>query len=246
MADKKKKKTQSTGLHKSVRTRKRNTKANTQRYLPFAEIKNDIVILKNGGMRAVLQIEPLNFNLKSETEQIGIISGYESFINTLVFPVQILVRSTKVDIDPYLSLINENATKQTNPLLKNQTEAYGKFIKKVVDVADIMQKKFYIVVPLEILEKKRTPINRFLDWMNTDDSGAKAATRSRSYQSQYNRLKERVDLVRAGLEAIGLGVKQLQTAELISLYYEVYNRGQRQSQKITPKTPLHTNAMGTL
>jgi hypothetical protein len=232
--------TQGGSVDKTVRTRKNNSKTNTQRYLPFAEIKNDIVVLKNGGLRAVLQIEPINFNLKSETEQIGIISGYESFINTLVFPVQILVRSTRVDIDPYLALIKEKTTQQDNPLLKAQTEAYGTFIKKVVDVADIMQKRFYVIVPLDNTEKKQTSVNRFKEWMNTDDTVAKVQSRRSGYSSQSNRLKERLDLVRAGLEAIGLGVQQLQTAQLISLYYEVYNRGQRQSQKITPNTPLNT------
>lgn len=226
-------------LFKTTRARTKGAKSNTQRYLPFAEIKNDVVILKNGGIRAILQIEPINFNLKSETEQISIISGYESFINTLVFPLQILVRSTKVDIDPYIALIQESADKQKNELLKSQTEAYSRFIQKVVDIADIMQKRFYIVVPLDDLEKKRTPVNRFLEWMNTDDTSVKAGIRKSKFSSQYNRLKERVDLVRAGLEAIGLGVKQLQTADIISLYYEIYNRNQRQSQKVTPKTTLN-------
>ena len=208
--------------------------------MPFAEIRNDTVILKNGGLRAVMIVEPINFNLKSETEQVGIITGYESFINTLVFPVQILVRSTKVDIDPYLALIEKSTQAQTNELLKNQTISYAKFIKRVVDVADIMTKKFYVIIPLDEAEKTKSPLNRFLEWMNTDDTSAKKSLRDGKFGTHDMRLKERVDLVSTGLQAIGLIPKRLKTMELISLYYEIYNRSQRQSQKVTPQANLHT------
>lgn len=208
--------------------------------MPFAEIRNDTVILKNGGLRAVLQIEPINFNLKSETEQIGIISGYESFINTLTFPIQILIRSTKVDIDQYLELVDANAKKQNNQLLKDQTVSYGKFVKKIVDLADIMAKKFYLVVPLDDATKKQTPLNRFLEWMNTDDSASKKGQRDARFNAMDSRLRERVDLIDAGLRAIGLGTKRMNTLELISLYYEIYNRNQRQSQKLPIGTDLNS------
>lgn len=200
------------------------------------------MILKNGGIRAVLQVEPINFNLKSETEQTGIISGYESFLNTITFPIQILVRSTKVDIDQYLGLVAQNASKQTNELLRNQTESYGRFVKKIVDIADIMAKKFYIVVPLDDVIKNKSPINRFTEWMNTDDSIGKRSIRDAKFTAMDNRLRERVDLIDSGLTAIGLNTKRLSTMELISLYYEIYNRNQRQTQKVPPNTYLNTAA----
>src|SRR5438270_10861132 len=86
----------------TVRNRKKGALTSTQRFLPIAEIRGDTVLLKNGGYRAVLEVEALNFNLKSETEQQGIISGYEAFVNTISFPLQIVIRSAKMNIDPYL------------------------------------------------------------------------------------------------------------------------------------------------
>ena len=112
----------------TVKQRKGGHATSTQRFLPIAEIRNDTVVLKNGGLRAILQVEALNFNLKSETEQQGIISGYESFVNTLAFPVQIVIRSSKMNIDPYLAKLRTIAATQPNELLKKQTMAYADFI----------------------------------------------------------------------------------------------------------------------
>jgi len=133
----------------TVRQRKKQKVQTIQNYMKISQIRNDTIILKNGGLRAVIEIEALNFNLKSETEQKAIIAGYESFVNTLTFPVQIVVRSTKMNIDPYLLNLRNRAEEHTNDLLKEQTLDYANFIEKIVDVADIMQKRFYIVVPLD-------------------------------------------------------------------------------------------------
>ena len=234
--EKKQKKAKKKFLKSTVRNRKQSEKTNTQRYIPFSEIKNDTVLLKNGGLRAVLQIEPLNFNLKSETEQQGIITGYESFVNTLFFPLQIIIRSTKVNIEPYLDHIQEKAKGQKNELLKDQTLAYATFIERIVEIADIMQKQFYIVVPLDDGVKKtagqNTPLTQFFSWMNVDDTLSKALQRNQKLSGQLGRLKERVDLVETGLRNIGLIPRRLQTLELIQLYYKMYNQHQSQSQKL--------------
>ena len=87
----------------TVRSRRKTSLTSTQRFLPIAEIRNDTVLLKNGGLRAILEVEALNFNLKSETEQQGIIAGYGNFVNTIGFPVQIFIRSSKTNIDDYLA-----------------------------------------------------------------------------------------------------------------------------------------------
>ena len=220
----------------TVRKRKKSKKINTQRYIPFSEIRNDTVILKNGGLRAVLLIEPLNFNLKSETEQQGIIAGYESFVNTLSFPVQIIIRSAKLNIDPYLDHIHEQADKQKNELLKEKTLAYALFIEKIVEIADIMQKSFYIVVPLDDIPKKKTPLGQFFTWFNLDDTLGKALQRNKKFTGQITRLRERLDLVESGLRNIGLSAKRLKTTELINLYYQVYNPDISQTQKLPKGT----------
>jgi len=229
-------------LKSTVRDRKHGALANVQRYIPFAEIRNDTVILKNGGIRAVLRIEPLNFNLKSETEQQGIIAGYESFINTVTFPIQIVIRSTKVNIEPYLNTIHEQALGQESELLKEQTLAYGTFIEKLVEIADIMQKEFYIVIPLDDQPQKKGVIQQFLSWLNIDDTLGKALLRNKHFSNQTVRLKERVDLVETGLNNVGIATRRLTTIELIRLYYRVYNPVLSKNQKLPEHGEFNTES----
>ena len=217
----------------TVRKRLKGKKAATQRFVPISEIRNDTVILKKGGLRAVLEVEALNFNLKSETEQQGIIAGYESFINTLVFPLQIVVRSTKVNIDPYIETIRGMANKQENELLRDQTYAYADFMEKIVEVADIMQKRFLIVVPLDDNEeKKKSALSQFFSWIGIDDSSSKVNHRRKYFLEKAAKLKERINLVESGLHNVGLRTRRLTTMELIELYYQIYNPKTSQEQKL--------------
>ncbi|TSC58324.1 MAG: hypothetical protein Greene041662_769 [Candidatus Peregrinibacteria bacterium Greene0416_62] len=223
-------------IKSTVRNGKKDAHASTQRFMPIAEIRNDTVLLKNGGLRAVLQIEPLNFNLKSELEQQGIIAGYEAFVNTLTFPIQIVLRSTNVNIDPYMEQTRAQAEKQKNPLLKAQTEAYAAFIEKIVDVADIMQKRFFVIIPLDDVPgqaaKRPGLLNQFLSWISVDDTGSKAGTRYRHFPEKSIQLKDRVQQVQAGLHNLGLNSRRLPTQDLIELYYQVYNPKASQEQKL--------------
>lgn len=225
---------------KTVRKARKNSKMATQRFVPISEIRNDTVLLKRGGLRAVLEVEALNFNLKSETEQQGIIAGYESFINTLTFPLQIVMRSTKVNIDPYIDQIREMAMKQENELLREQTSAYATFVEKIVEVADIMQKRFLVVVPLDDAEEKKSPLSQFFSWIGIDDSSSKVNFRRKYFNEKASKLKDRVNLVDAGLRNIGLSTRRLNTMELIELYYKIYNPKTSQEQKL-PKD-INTSA----
>lgn len=216
----------------TVRSRKKSSLVSTQRFLPIAEIRSDTVMLKNGGLRAVLAVEALNFNLKSETEQAGIIAGYEGLVNTVTFPLQIVVRSAKMNIDPYLAHLRELAGAQQNILLKNQTLAYSNFVERLIDVADIMQKRFYVVIPLDQSVRRKGIFEQFFSWISPDDSTAKAAQRARDFTEGSRALKDRVNLVQAGLENIGLQSKRLTTHQLIELYYQIYNPKTSQEQKL--------------
>ncbi len=216
----------------TVRTRQSGTSASTQRYLPVAEIRNNTIVLKNGGMRGVLAIEALNFNLKSETEQQGIIAGYGSFVNTLDFPLQIMIRSTKTNIDDYLKQVREIGNKHENELLKNQTLAYANFMQKLIEMADIMQKRFYVIVPVDHSVRHKTMFEQFFDWIHPDDSSAKASTRSHEFTSASSKLTERMDLISSGLSNVGLHVKRLNTRDLIELLYQTYNPKTAQIQKL--------------
>jgi hypothetical protein len=217
---------------KTVRQRKKTSLTSTQRFLPIGEIRSDTVLLKNGGLRAILEIEALNFNLKSETEQLGIISGYESFVNTLTFPLQVVIRSSKMDIDPYLQSLRALGEKQKNQLLKDQTTSYASFVEKLVDMADIMQKRFYVVVPLDAAVRRKTLLEKFFTWISPDDSLSKVFQRHREFAANSKLLKERLTLVQTGLENIGLVTKRLTTHELINLFYQIFNPRTSQEQKL--------------
>jgi len=219
-------------IQSTVRQRKRRSKAATQRFIPISEIRNDTVILKNGGLRSVLVVEPLNFNLKSEAEQESIIGRYQNFLNTLTFPIQIVVSSTRVNIDPYIEKIRARAGKQTNPLLKEQSLMYAAFVEKLVDVADIMQKRFYLVVPQDDQPPRKNPFASFKGWFQTSDSAAKVSQRNQRFHQRSILLRDRVNLVQSGLHHVGIFSRRLNTQELIELYYQFYNPKTSQEQKL--------------
>lgn len=230
----------------TVRARKKNAAASVQRFLPVAEVRNDTILLKNGGIRAVLAVEAMNFNLKSETEQQGIIAGYGSFVNTLTFPLQIVIRSSRTNIDDYLETVRLEGEKNTNTLLKNQTLSYVAFMQKLLDVADIMQKRFYVIVPVDQSIRHKTVIEQFFDWLHPDDTSTRATSRHRTFTQGARQLKERVDLVSSGLSNVGLHCRRMDTRELIELLYQTYNPKTSQTEKLgkdTEKLKLESTTM---
>ncbi|MBU4369407.1 hypothetical protein KKG58_01440, partial [Patescibacteria group bacterium] len=136
----------------------------TQKYLDISEIKNDCVALKNGTLRAVLLVSSINFALKSEDEQKAVIQSYVRFLNTLDAPLQILIQSRPFNIKPYLAYLGELEKAQRNELLKVQMADYSDFIKELVQMGEIMIRRFYIIVPYNPLgDKKRGFFPRLAD-----------------------------------------------------------------------------------
>lgn len=211
-----------------------NALASTQTHLRFGEIRDNTLVLKNGGMRAVLKTSSINFNLKSEPEQNSIIYGYQGFLNSLEFPVQIVVRSKKLDIDNYLKQVKELGDKQKNPLLQEQTYEYAEYIKKLVDYADIMDKEFYVVVPYDPATTPGTTtlVQGFFQRLAPKDSFADIKKRLDSFNRLKKTLIQRVNVVKSGLENCGLKVQQLTTPELIELFYNIYNPKTSRSAKL--------------
>ncbi|MEA3304551.1 MAG: hypothetical protein U9Q15_02225, partial [Patescibacteria group bacterium] len=120
--------------------------ASTQMYLKIAEIRDNVVVMKDGSMRAVLKTSSVNFDLKSKEEQESIIYGYQQFLNSLEFPVQFLIKSRKLNIEEYLDMLRGKAQEQKNELIRKQTYEYIEYIARLVDIADIMRKDFYVIV----------------------------------------------------------------------------------------------------
>src|SRR5437762_3399374 len=119
----------------------------TQSFVPVQEVRSGVIILKDGSYRGILMCSSLNFALKSEDEQKAIIGGFQNFLNTIDFSVEIVVHSRKTDIRPYLALLDERTGAQTNELMRVQLREYINFIRNFIEGSDIMTKTFYVVVP---------------------------------------------------------------------------------------------------
>lgn len=217
----------------TVRQKKGSPAASTQLYLNIAEIKDNVVVLKNGGVRAILQTSSVNFNLKSEEEQNSIIFAYQSFLNSLDFPIQIVIQSRKLDIDKYIENVKEASAKHENPLLKQQTLEYAEYIQKLVEYADIMEKDFYVVVPYDPYRaQKLNPLEKFMQSISSTDSLDNIKRRHHEFDELNKHLNERVNSVRTGLEGCNLRVAQLTTSQLIETFYRLYNPETSRNQKI--------------
>lgn len=209
------------------------TLASTQRYLKIAEIRDNTLVLKNGGIRAVLRVSSINFNLKSDDEQNAIIYSYQNFINSIEFPIQIVIKSKKLDIDNYIDTLNDLGEKQTNTLLQRQTYEYIDYIQRLVEYADIMEKEFYVIVPYDSFRSSKPNfVQRFFQNMSPKDSFSELRKRHREFIQLKKSLNQRINVVKSGLEGTGLTVEELNTQELIELFYETYNPLSARNQKI--------------
>lgn len=217
----------------TVKGAKKIPNLSTQTHLKIAEIKDDVIILKNGGLRAILRTSSINFNLKSEAEQNAIIYSYQNFLNMLEFPIQILVRSKKLDIDDYLDKLKKIGDKQENPLLQNQTFEYVRYIKGLIEYTDIMTKDFFVVVPYDPFRSEKASIfKRLVQSLYPKDSIFEIKRRKKEFEQLKKGLNQRINTISQGLESCGLKVTQLTTKEVIELFYNVYNPQASRSQKL--------------
>lgn len=217
---------------------KKNAKApSTQKFVEISEIKEDTVILKDGTLRAIILVSSINFSLKSEDEQNAIIAAYVNFLNVIDFPLQILIQSRKLDIDGYILRLKNKEKEQTNELLKIQTADYIEYIQQLVELGNIMTKRFYIVIPYNpTSDKQKNFFKRFLELFKT----AQFITLSQDrFQKRKKELIQRVDHVMESLGSIGLKSVLLDTQSLIELYYNTYNPDVSQKQKLTDLNKLN-------
>lgn len=193
----------------------------TQAHMPISEIKDGVVVLKDGSMRKVLMTSSINFALKSEDEQNALISSYVGFLNSLDFPIQIVVQSRRLQIQPYLDKLITIERDQQNELLRVQTADYRAFIQELVDIGQIMTKRFYVVVPFDPLSHKK---KGFFSRLKEIISPAVAIRlKEDRFQQRKNDLDLRVRQVSGGLQSMGLQVVEMNTQSLIELFYTTYN-----------------------
>jgi len=206
----------------------------TQQFLDIEEIKEGVVILKNGGLRAVLMASSINFDLKSTDEQDAIISYYQSFLNSLDFPVQIIVSSRKVNLKHYLEDLTQKSKEQTNELLHLQMEEYIRFIKGLVSMVDIVNKSFYIVVPFSPMESsKGGPIDKVKE-LFAGGKDVSSREKHANFQVYKDQLWQRVEHVQYGLNGAGVRMVALNTQEIIELFYSFYNPSPIEKLELAP------------
>jgi len=216
---------------------KKVAKPSTQRFLDILEIRDDTVILKDSTLRAALLVSSVNFSLKSEEEQNATIQGYIQFLNSLEFPLQIIIQSRRLNIDSYLEQLKNVEKEQTNELLRMQTQEYRQYVAELVELADIMSKRFYVIVPFSAGSiKSRGFITTLREALSPT---AVINIKQKKFQEYRAELFKRVNYVSSGLSAIGLKSVVLDTQSLIELYYNTYNPDTYSQQKLVSVDKLN-------
>lgn len=200
----------------------------TQNTLQIAEIRDGIVIMNDGTYRAVVMAKSINFDLMSQSEQESVEYAYQGFLNSLYFPVQIFIRSQKVDIGPYIDRLDKIRTEHDNMLLALLMEDYIGYIDTLAQSTNIMDKKFYIVVPFassptteQSLASSKSFISGFAGLMSNKE--VRVVINEKELDKAKTELKNRVQAVMGGLMQCGVKSTPLDTEELIELYYDTYN-----------------------
>ncbi len=225
-------------------TQKAKKGSSVQRFLDIAAIREDAVILKDGSMRAVLGVSSINFALKSEDEQNALISGYAQFLNSLEYPLQIVIQSRKLNIDEYLNRLKRAEKEQTNDLLRMQITDYLEFVKELVDLGEIMAKRFYAIIPYSSISDTRKGFwSRLSELLNPFTVLKIKETRFREHRES---LMRRVSQVRSGLSSLGLSVAMLDTQALIELYFKAYNPDIGDIQKLQDIGKIRVEEVGAV
>jgi len=201
----------------------------TQRYIPIAEIRENTVVLKDGSMRAVLLVSSVNFALKSHEEQTATVQGYISFLNSLSFPVQIVIQSRRLIIDSYLEDLQRREREQTNDLLRIQMADYRQFVHELVSLGEIVSKRFFLIIPYNpVSDKNKGFLTRLSESLSPTRVVRLKEEKFRLYRSALDR---NIAHIAGALQSMGLSAVELDTQALIELFYATYNPEIAMSEK---------------
>ena len=194
----------------------------TQQFVPIEEVRDGIVVLKDKSLRAILIASSLNFSLKSEDEKNSIIMQFQDFLNSLDFSIQIFIESRRLDIRPYVALLEERHKEQVNELMKIQTQEYIEFIRTFTENTNIMTKSFFIVVPYTPSAMQGKKVLGLFGKKDTSAPEAKA----NNFEENRTQIEQRMAIVEQGLVRCGVRTAQLGTEEIIELFYKLFNPGE--------------------
>mgnify|MGYP001616668975 FL=1 len=185
--------------------------------------------MKDGGLRAIVLANSVNLSLKSDDEQKATILQFQSFLNTLDFAIQISVQSRRLDIRPYLLLLEDRMKVQSEPLLKLQTREYIEFIRKFTEEVSIMTKSFFVIVPYThtVLKSDSGVLKRLFGGRSAKE--VKMA-KEEDFEEKRSQLEERVGVIQQGLARCGIKSAQLGTEEVVEVFYKVFNPGEAEGK----------------
>jgi type IV secretory pathway VirB4 component len=198
----------------------------TQQLIDVSDIREDVIIMKNGSLRSIINVSAINFELRSEEEQVAILQNFQRFLNTLDFPLQIVTQSRQLKIGGYIKLIDEKAS-ALDELLKIQAIEYARFVKELSELANIMSKKFYVVIPFYAVEstEKGSVVSGLKNLFGS--TGTSTTLTDGKFESFHNQLQQRVGLIMDGLLGMGLRADVLKEEALIKLFRNLYNPGMK-------------------
>ena len=199
------------------------SKNSTQDFVPVREVRDGVVLLKDGGLRAILLASSLNFALKSEDEQTAFIVQFQNFLNSLDFLVQIFIESRMLDIRPYIVTLETAYKSQLDDLMRIQIREYIEFIKSFTEAANIMTKNFFVIVPYSpstLSIGRKGPLSFLVRGKTTSEAS------NRTFSEQVSQLEQRIGIVQQGLVRTGVRTVQLGTEETIEILYKMFNPGE--------------------
>lgn len=201
----------------------------TQEHINTSEIKDGIIILKDGGMRAVLLASSVNFSLKSGDEQNAIIARYQGFLNSLTFSIQILMQSRRLDLERYLQKLIVRLKQETNELIQLQINDYVVYIRKLITIANIMEKKFFIIISYN---PPKVQSRSMFDKLFHSTKNIAPSISEDEFNKYKEEIKERINTVSTELHSMGINTVTLSTQQIIELLYSSYNIDEASKERL--------------
>lgn len=192
----------------------------TQEFVPIERIRDGVIILKTGELRAILITNSLNLSLKSDDEQQAILTQFQAFLNSLDFDIQFFIESRRLNIKPYIDLLQERSKEVKEDLLKIQIHEYIGFITKFTEESNIMTKHFFITIPYYKSTGGETSPSSLLSF-SSDSSTSKEALST--FEASRIQLEQRTSTITQGLSRFGLRAQKLGTEEVVELFYKLFN-----------------------
>lgn len=211
----------------------------TQQHVNVVQVKQGVIVTRTGSLRQVLKVEPVNFALKSDQDKEVMIGQYQNFINSLTYPIQIVIHSRRLDVTPYLHRLSERVAQEPNELLQLHAYEYIDFVSELTSMTNIMDKKFFVVVGYE---PPPTASKGFLSNLFGKKQDTISFTET-DWQKHATEMGQRVGTIAGGLAGLGLKVDTLDTQEAIELLYGVYNPEEATSEKLTEVESMQSSVV---